>query len=152
MLNIDRVWSRVSQLKQYQGRKLSDFVLQQITFTSQMTSAQALANQVVLFPAGSIVVGIRAGATIDSAAGTQTQRDGLDQFKLSIADQQTARTIVGTAQALASAVFGRYGDQCPAKELIIPAQGGLIYSFTNLTTSTIDFSVTHDCLVPGAVG
>jgi hypothetical protein len=150
MLNIDRVWSRVSQLGQYRGKKLSDFILLNITAAYQLTNGQALPNQPVVFPSGAIVVGARAGANVDLTVGTQTGREGLDLFKLAIADQQTGRTIVGTAQAMASAIYGRYNDQFPAKELIIPAQGGLLYSITNLTTSTIDVFLTHDCLVPAA--
>lgn len=148
MLNIDRVWSRISQLQQYRGKKLTDFMLQQITYATQLTNAQVVGNQVVTFPAGAIVVGIRGGSNLDLAVATQTTREGLDLFKLSIVDQQNNRSIVGAAQVIATAVFGPFNDQCPAKELIIPAQGGLIYSFTNLTTSTIDLYIAHDCLVP----
>jgi len=119
-----------------------------------MTTGQVLSNQVVTFPSGAIIVGIRGGSTIDATAAVSAnvQRDGLDLFKLSIADQQTARAIVGTAQCMASAVFGRFNDQCPAKEIIVPKQGGLLYTFTNLTTSTLDLFITHDCLVPNSVG
>jgi hypothetical protein len=152
MLNIDRVWSRVSQLPNYRGKKITDFILNQINYATQLTTGQASPNNVVTFPAGAIVVGVRAGACLDAAVATQTTRDGLDLFKLSIADQQTGRAISGTLQAMASAIFGRFNDQFPAKELIIPAQGGLLYSLTNLTTSTIDVFISHDCLVPNAIG
>src|SRR5882757_1490507 len=152
MLNIDRVWSRVSQLPQYRGKKLSDFILQDVTYSTQLTTGQALANQPVIFPAGAILVGGRAGAAIPGVAATQTGRDGLDMFTVAIADQQTQRNIVGTTQMLASAVFGRFNDQFPAKEIIVPVNGGLLYSFTNLTTTTINIYFTHDCLVPAAQG
>lgn len=152
MLNIDRVWSRVSQLPQYRGKKLSDFILQDVTFSTQLTTGQALPNQPVIFPAGAIMVGARAGAEQNAVAATVVGRDGLDMFKLAIADQQTQRNIVGTAQAVASSVFGRFNDQFPAKEIIVPVNGGLLYSFTNLTTTTINIYLSHDCLVPAAQG
>lgn len=151
MLDIDRVWSRVSQLQQYRGSKLTDFMFQEITYASQLTSGQAIGNQPISFPAGAIIVGIRGGSNLDTAVATQTTRDGLDLFKLAITDQQNNRNIVGTSQVIASTVFGRFNDQCPAKEIIIPPSGGLIYSFTNLTTSTIDIFFAHDCLVPNTV-
>lgn len=151
MLNIDRVWSRVSQLPDYRGKKITDFILQQINYAAQLTNAQAIANQVVTFPAGAIVVGVRGGSILDGVVANTSTRDGLDMFKLSIADQQTGRAISGTTLAMASAIFGRFNDQFPAKELLIPKQGGLTYAFTNLTTSTLDVFIVHDCLVPNSI-
>src|ERR1043165_8029430 len=136
VLNIDRVWSRVSQLDKYRRKKLADFILQNVTYAAQLTTGQVVANQVVAFPAGAIIVGGRAGAAAPGAAATQTYRDGLDMFTVSIADQQTQRNIVGTTQVLGSALYGRFNDQFPAKELIVPVNGGLLYSVTNLTTTT----------------
>lgn len=151
-LNIDRVWSRISQLSQYRAKKIQDFILLNITYAAQLTNAQVLSNQIVVFPAGGVIVGVRASATPDTQAATlAATRPGLDLFKLSIADQQTGRAIAGTTQALASAVFGVTGDQFPAKEIIMPAQGGLLYTFTNITSSTINIFISHDTLVPAAL-
>jgi hypothetical protein len=152
MLDIDRVWHRIAQLPGYRNKSLSDFIQQDLTYATQLAAGQAVPNQPVVFPAGAVVVGVRGGASIDAQLATQTQRFGLDTFKLSIADQQTGRIIVGTAQAIATAVFGHQNDQFPSKELIIPAQGGFTYSFTNLTTSIINIAISHSCLVPAVVG
>jgi hypothetical protein len=150
MLDIDRVWSRVAQLDQFRGKKLSDFIYQGITYFNQLTSGQAVANQPVLFPSGAILIGAGAGATIDNAVATQTNRPGLDLFKIAIANAQDNRNIVGTNQALAYSVYGPFGDQWPAKEIVISVGGGLVYAITNMTLSTIDVFITHHCLVPGA--
>jgi hypothetical protein len=152
MLDIDRVWNRVAQLPQYREKKLSDFVLQDLTYSTQLQPTQTVPNQNVVFPAGAIIVGVGGAATLDASAATVVTRNGLDLFKLAISDQQTGRTIAGTAQVAGIALFGQYNDRFPAKELIIPAQGGLIYSLTNLTSSIINLFLTHSCLVPAVVG
>src|SRR5690349_3961305 len=151
MLNVDRVWARCSRLKQFQGAQLSDFVLQNINQTFQLTTGATSAQTPVNFPAGSIILGIGASARLDAVAATQAQSPGLDMFRVTITYQATSRSIVGPA-ALGSAVFGQYGDQFPGKELVIPVQGSLIYVVTNMTTSTIDVDFSHSCLVPGKIG
>jgi len=152
MLNVDRVWSRVSQLPGFRGRKLSEFVLQVInlnfTIASQVTAPQTPVN----LPAGMIILGVIAAARLDAVAGTQTSSPGLDMFRVAIDYQATSRSIVGTTRGLGSAVFGPFGDQFPAKELVVPVQGSLLYTVENMTTSTIDVSFEHHGLVPGAIG
>lgn len=152
MLNVDRVWSRVSQLPQYKGAKLSDFVLQKIVQNFTLTTAQLSAQTPVNMPAGMIILGIMAAARLSAVAGTQTSSPGLDMFSVAITYQATDRSIVGTARGVGSSVFGAFGDQFPEKELIIPIQGSLLYTVENMTTSTINVSFTHAGLVPGKIG
>src|SRR5882724_4827110 len=140
MLNVDRVWSRVSQLPGFRGRKLRELVLEVInlnfTIASQVTAPQTPVN----LPAGMIILGVIAAARLDAVAGTQTSSPGLDMFRVAIDYQATSRSIVGTTRGLGSAVFGPFGDQFPAKELVVPVQGSLLYTVENMTTSTIDVS------------
>ena len=154
MLNVDRVWSRVSQLPGFKNRKLSDFVIQVIDLNFTLTTQQLSAQTPVNLPAGMVILGIIAAARMDAQAATVQQSPGLDMFRVAIDYQATARSIVGpgASRGLGSAVFGPFGDQFPGKELVIPVQGSLLYTVENMTTSTIDVTFSHHGLVPGAIG
>jgi hypothetical protein len=154
MLNVDRVWSRVSQLDGFKGKKLSQFVIQVIDLNFQILTGATSPQTPVNIPAGAVILGVIAAARLDAVAGTQTSSPGLDMFRVAIDYQATARSIVGPGanRGLGSAVFGPYGDQFPGKELVIPVQGSLLYTVENMTTSTIDVTFAHHCLVPGQIG
>ena len=150
MLNIDRVWAR--QHGRFPGMKLADFRYQGITSTYTIATGGVAQNQAVNFGSGAMIIGIGAAAQITSVAATQTTKLGLDMFSLNCTYQADNRSVVGTAEAIASSVFGAYGDQFPVMELVMPQNTSLIYNFTNLTTSTIVITLTHHCLLKGAVG
>ena len=152
MIPIEQAWFRVSQRPEYRGKQLSDFMYQGITYTTQLTSLQAVSAQPVVFPSGAIIVGVVGGAQINNQLATQQGRLGLDMFTVAVSDGSNNRVIVGTAQSQASTVYGPYGDQFPAREIVLGPNTSLQYSFTNLTTSTINIYLTHHCLVPAAVG
>lgn len=152
MLNVDRVWSRVSQLPGFKNRRLSEFIIQVINLNFTLTTGQVSASTPVNLPAGMVLLGVGAAARVSAQAGTQTQSPGLDMFSVAIDYQATARSIVGTTRGIGSSVFGPYGDQFPAKELVIPVQGSLLYTAENLTTSTILVTFAHAGLVPSAIG
>lgn len=152
MIPIEQAWSRVSQRPEYRDKKLSDFMYQGITYSTTLTSLLAAPAASVVFPNGAIIVGAVGGATIQGQAATQTNRLGLDLYSLAISDGSNNRVIVGSAQAMATTVYGHYGDQFPAREIVLGANTSLQYTFTNLTTTTILVYVTHHCLVPAAVG
>lgn len=155
MLNVDRVWSRVSQLPGFKNRKLSDFVIQVIDLNFTLTTGATSPQTPVNLPAGMVIIGVIAGARVDAQLGTTQQSPGLDMFSVAIDYQATARSIVGPGGSnlgLGSAVFGPFGDQFPGKELVIPVQGSLLYTVKNQTTSTIDVTFAHHGLVPGSIG
>lgn len=152
MLNVDRVWSRVSQLPSFKGRKLSEFVIQVINLNFSLTSLQLSAQTPISLPAGMVLLGVTAAARLNGVAATQQQSPGLDMFSVAIDYQATSRSIVGQTRSLGSAVFGPYADQFPGKELVVPIQGSLLYTTENMTTSTINISFAHHGLVPGAIG
>lgn len=154
MLNVDRVWSRVSQLGGFRGKKLSDFVLQTINLNFSLTTGALSAQTPVNLPAGMVLIGVIGAARMDAQAATVQTSPGLDMFRVAIDYQATARSIVGPGanRGLGSAVFGPYGDQFPGKELVIPVQGALLYTVENMTTSTIDVTFAHHGLVPGSIG
>lgn len=152
MLNVDRVWQRVSQLDGYKQLKLSGFILQAIVQNFTLTTGQTSAQTPVNFPAGMIILAVMAAANVALQAGTTPIMPGLDMFEVQIAYQATDRSIVGASRGMGSAVFGPLGDLFPQKELIIPVQGALLYTVKNLTTSTINVSFVHQGLVPAAIG
>ena len=153
MLNIDRVWSRVSRQPPFMGRRLDEFGLQVVVLRiASLVSTASSDDQQVNFPNGAIILGITAAASVAGQAGTQAIRNGLDLFSVNMSFQQN-RTIVGQNKAIASSIFGTgQFDVFPAKEIVVPTQGQLIYGFTGLTSSTIEITVSHHCLVPIAVG
>jgi hypothetical protein len=150
MLNVDRVWARNAY--RYAGKKLNQFRLQVITSAYNLATGAAAQNQAVAFGAGAIVIGVMAAAQLVAAAASQTTKPGLDMFSLSCIYQADNRSVIGTAEAIASSVFGQDGDQYPAMELFLPQNTALLYNFTNLTTSSILITLTHHALLPGAVG
>lgn len=152
MLNVDRVWSRVSQRNDFRGKRIGDFVLQTIIQNFTLTSAQVSAQTPVNMPAGMVILGVIGSARMSAQAASQTQSPGLDMFAVAIDFQAQNRSIVGTARGTGSAVFGPIGDQFPGKEIVVPIQGALLYTVENLTTSTIVVSFAHHGLVPGSVG
>jgi hypothetical protein len=152
MLNIDRVWSRVAQRSDFQGMKASQYRLQVIVQSFTLTSAQISNQTPVNFPAGMIIVGIEASSQVEAQTGLVAQQRSLDMFRFSLDYQATNSSLIGTARAIGSAVFGQYGDSFPAKEIVIPINGSLLYTVENLTTSTLDVTFAHHGLVPSAIG
>lgn len=152
MLNVDRVWSRVSQLDAFKGKKLSQFILQVINLDFSLTAGQISPQTPVNLPAGMVILGVIAAAGVPANAPTTPTAPGLDMFKVAIDYQATSRSIVGTTRSRGSAVFGPFGDQFPGKELVIPIQGSLLYTVENVTSASINVSFAHHGLVPGAIG
>ncbi len=152
MLDIDRVWARCSQLPLFAGKRFGDFGLQVVPVAFTLTTQQQSGGTPVNFPNGAIVVNIAAGARPSAAAAAQSYTYGLDLFSVAIQIQQ-GRYIVGPTAAMASSVFGQGVESVfPEKELILPTNSQLLYSVTNLTTTTIDVTIAAHCLVPLAVG
>lgn len=150
MLNIDRVWSRVAQLDDFRGTKLTDYMFQGITASFALAAAVGSTSnsQPVNFGPRCVLLGAIASAQPVGQAATQAYRPGLDLFTVSIDWQGQQRALVGSTQVLGSCLFGPQGDQFPAKEIIIPVQGGLAYSLTNMTSTQLTVTVCHHCLVP----
>lgn len=153
MLEVDRVWQRVSQRPEMRDKKLNMFGYQGVvTRYNGLTTLAIVENQKANFPNGAVILGITGGAQVEGQAATVSDRDGLDMFALSF-DFQQNRSIVGQTRTIASSVFGTGKfNQFPPYELVIPTNGFLMYGFENLTTSTIDLFITHHCLVPVNVG
>lgn len=154
MLDVDRVWARISQRPDFVGRKIRDYRLQVITATYTIAAAGTANAQAVNFGPGAVLVGVIAACSAQSAsiAATQTYRPGLDAFTVDVTYQADNRSIVGSAQAHGSAVFGPYGDQFPGMEIVMPQNTALVYDFTNLTNTIIQITLGHHCLLPGAIG
>jgi hypothetical protein len=150
MLNVDRVWAR--QAARYAGKKLSQFRLQVITASYALSGSATSQNQAVSFGAGAIIIGVIAAAQLTSQAGTQTYRPGLDLFSTAITYQANNTQIVGSSEGIGSSVFGPYGDQFPGLEIVLPQNSALVYNFTNLTSSALQITLAHHCLMPGAIG
>lgn len=153
MLDLERVWARVSQREEFRGRKLADYGIQVIETNFTLTTGQVSAATPVQFSGGAVILGVMAGARPSAVAATQTYAPGLDLFSLQLEYQGPGqRAIISGGAAMASSVFGQYGDQFPKKEIVLPVNSTLLYTLTNLTTSTILVTLSHHCLVPAAVG
>lgn len=150
MIDVDRAWAR--QAYRFPGMKLSMFRYQGITASFSLTTGGTAQNQPVNFGAGSIILGIIAAARLSAVAATVVYTAGMDLFSCAFVYQADSRSIVGQTEAIGSSVFGPFGDQLPAMEIVMPQNTAIQYNFTNLTTSTIQITLVHHCLLPGAVG
>lgn len=151
MLKIEDVFSRVLQLPQYQGWHEGDFMLQVLVNSFSLSGAGTTNNQAMTFPPGAVIVGMTGGATPTAAAAAATiERSGLELFTVGLNYQQQM-TLVGQSQAIASSLFGPYNDLFPAKEVIIPQNGSLLVSLTNLASDAITVYLTSHCLVPAKI-
>jgi len=150
MLDVDRVWARVSP--RFPGLRLQDMRLQVITLSVTLGSQATAQNQAVPIGAGAVILGVEAAAQITAQAGTQTYRPGLDLFSVAMSYQADNRQIIGSSEAIGSSVFGVFGDQFPGYEIVLPQNTSLLYNFTNLTTSSIQITLGHHCLLKGAIG
>jgi hypothetical protein len=152
MLDVDRVWARVSQLPPFQGMKLTDFGLQVFGQSFTLTSGQTSSVTPVQFANKSIILSIAAGARPDAAAAAQGYTDGLDMFRVAC-QIEGGRYIIGTSALMASAVFAKGTESSfPAREIVLFQNTKLLYTVTNLTTTTIDVDIAHHVLTPVAVG
>lgn len=153
VLNWDRVWKRVAQLPDFRGRKQSQFRFIAIGKQFSLTTGQTSGTTPVDFAAGAIVLGITAGLSVASQAGTQLIRD-LSGARISIDYPASDGSVITGGRMNAAALFGRYGEhQFPAKEIIIPGNGSLNVVVENLTTSTIAFDlVFHSMIYRAAAG
>lgn len=148
MQNVDRVWAR--QSARFPGHKLSQFRVQAIINAFTLATGASAQNQPVAFGAGAILIGVCAAAQIVGQAATAVTRAGLELFSLSCIYQADNRSLIGTAEGIASSIFGPNGDQYPPMELYLPQNTALLYNLTNLSTSTILVTLAHHVLLPGA--
>ena len=148
-MNVDRVWAR--QAHKWGGKKLADFRIQVVTSTYALQANASSQNNPVTFGAGSIIIGVIAAAAPSGVAATTVYRPPLDLFTVSVAYQADNRVIVGTSEVLGSSLFGPYGDQYPGMEIPMPQNTALTYNFTNVTSTAIVISLSHHCLMYGAV-
>lgn len=148
MLNITEVFMRVLQLPQYANWGEDDFMLQVLTNNFALSGQGTTNNQSMTFPPGAVIVGMTGAATPQAAAAAATlERPGLELFTIGINYQQQM-TLVGQSQAMASSLFGPFNDLFPAKEIIVPQNGSLLVSLTNLASDAITVFLTSHCLVP----
>jgi len=150
MIDADRAWAR--QGNRFPGRKLSDFVLQVIDLSVSLGNAAAAQNQTVNFGASAIILGVMAAAQPTAQAATQTYRPGLDLFSAALSYQATNRQIIGSVESIGSAIFGLYNDRFPGLEIVMSQNTSLAWNFTNLTSTSIQITLSHHCLMPAAVG
>jgi hypothetical protein len=145
MLNIDRAWARVSH--QFPKKFLREFRFLGVGQNFTLTTGAVSGATRVDFPAGAIILGITAGLEVDNQAGTATIRD-LDAISVAI-DYPNNEALLTGGRMNGQAVFGT-GERCdfPAKEIVIEANGSLTYTVENNTTSTLNISILHHCLVP----
>lgn len=149
MVDFEKIWRIASQNNpDFRGLKLSDMGYQCQVKNFTLTTGAASNDQPMTFAAGSVIGMLSGAAQVSAQAGTTALRPGLDMFSIAITDNILNRAIVGKAQSIASAVFGRDGTLAPFFPLIVTKQGTLNYSVTNLTTSTITISCTAHVLVP----
>lgn len=147
MLKYEDVLVRVLQLPQYHGWDSSDFMLQILTNQYAISGSGQVTNQAMTMPPGAVIIGMMGGATGPAAASTQLQKPGLEMFSIGLNYQQQFG-LVGQSQVIGSALFGPFNDQFPAKEIIIPQNGSLLISLTNLETDAITVWIAAHCLVP----
>lgn len=151
MLKIEEVFMRVLALPQYQGWHEDDFMLQVLSNNFAIAGAGGTSNQAMTYPPGAVIVGMCGGATPQAAAAAATiERNGLELFTIGLNYQQQM-TIVGQSQVIASSLFGPYNDLFPAKEIIIPQNGSLLVSLSNLASDAITVYLTSHCLVPAKI-
>jgi hypothetical protein len=152
MIDVDRAWARVCQLEAFRGAKLSDFGIQVVTQSFSLTSQQTSSVTPVNFPTKSIILNITAGARPNAAAAAQGYTDGLDLFRV-VCQIEGGRYIIGSVAAMASTIFGKgIASVFPARELPLLQNTKLLYTLTNLSTTTIDADISHHILTPLAVG
>jgi hypothetical protein len=152
VLKYDDVMARVLQLPQYANWDRGDFMLQVFVNSFSLSGGGGTAsNQAMTFPPGAVILGMTAGASPTAAATAATlERPGLELFTIGLNYQQQF-TLIGQSQALAVSVFGQYNDLFPAKEIIIPNNGSLLVSLTNLASDAITVWLTSHCLVPSQI-
>jgi len=148
MLDFQDVWPRASRYQQFQGMGPLDFVNQVNVLSFTLTTGAVSPQTAQTFPAGAIILGIMASAIVTGAAATQQYKPGLDSFSVAIDMQTPARNLVGSTAGIGSSVFGPYGDQFPAKEMVMGLNAALLYTVTNQTTSTLLITFAHHVLIP----
>lgn len=146
MLSADRVWPRVAALFP-KSQTLRDFRFAAMGLNLTLTTGAESGSTRMDFPAGAIILGITAGISVASQAGTQSIR-GRNMISASI-DYPNNTALVTGGKMNGDALFGS-GERCdfPAKEIVIGVSGSLSYNVLNLSTSTINVSIVHHCLIP----
>lgn len=150
MLNINEVLARVLQLPGFERKRPEDFVEQTIAASFNLAAINggvygSVSNQTMQIPTGAIIVGMCGGASNVGGASTASQRPGNDMYTIGITYNQQ-RNLVGPGQVQATALFGPYNDLFPAKEIIVPTSGSLLFSLTSLVSDAIAVWVNAHCL------
>lgn len=147
VLNWDRVWARIKKLPEFRGRQQWQYRpwirIGQFALTTEATSSPTP----VEFASGGIILGVLAGLSVASQAGTQAIRD-LTGFRIGIDYTGSDGALISGGRANGAAIFGMTGEnQFPCRELIMPTNSVLNVTVQNLTTSTIAVDIAFHTMV-----
>lgn len=151
--NLERIFTRAKRSK-YIGERLTlnDFKFQSVTKTYSLLATASLTGQPVDFPQGAILLSVGIDAGVQGAAGSSA-RGTLDMIRIAIDLPSQDGTLTAGGAVRASTLVGREGDkQWPEKEVVLPRQGTLNVSLTNLTSSVLDVDVAFHVLIPRGAG
>jgi hypothetical protein len=151
--NLERIFLRAKKNKLIPSNlSLEDYRFQSVTKTFQLPASSSVAGVPVDFPMGAIIVSAAMDAGVNNLAGTAA-RGNLDMIRVAMDLPSSDGTLTSGGAVRASCLFGRDGTkQWPEKEVIMPRQGSINVSVTNLTSSVLDVDLSFNVLLPRGAG
>jgi hypothetical protein len=147
--NLERLFSRAKKNKLIPATMaLQDYRFQSIGRYFPVGAAATVPGQPVEFPAGAIIISVCMDAT-EAGKMAADRRGSLDMVRVAFDLPSQDGTLIGGTGIRASCLFGRNGSrQWPEKEVLIPRQGAINITVTNLTLSALDVDVVFNVLIP----
>lgn len=149
--NLERIFARAQMAGvAKRGETLADFKIINRSKKFTLTSLDSQSDQPIDFPSGAIIISAGVEATLNNVAADHANgRASLDALRVAFDLPSKDGTLTAGDHPHASALFGRTGErQWPEKEVYMPRQGSINVTVENLTTSTLDVTITFSSLEP----
>jgi hypothetical protein len=149
--NLERIFTRAKRRNRLSGT-LDEYKTQTRSATYILPASGSIIGQPVDFAAGAIIISIGLEATMRAQAAS-APRGSLDMIRIGMDLPSQDGTLVSGGPVRASCLCGRDGSrQWPEREIVMPKQGSISVSLTNLTTSDLDVDVSFNILIPRGAG
>lgn len=151
--NLERVFARAKATSKLIPQRLNLTDYRGQTISRNFTLAGGVGNtatgQPVDFPGGAIILSIGMAAT-EQGKHAADARGGLDMVRVAMDLPSSDGTLIsGSGGVRASALMGNNNEkQWPEREVVMPRQGSINVTVTNLTLSILDIDLVFNVLIP----
>lgn len=149
--NLDQILKRAQiTYPELRSKTMADFRYVCGTQSSAIIASPNGLNTAIVqdFPAAAILFAVVLGVSLDGQAGTVAHRNQLSCVAVGCSYSTGDQIITKNGgRAIASSVFGEFGDMFPGRELLMKGSSTLTWECENLVTTAIHVTFAHHMLL-----